>query len=220
MRFSWVYLSCERDLTRRTRRFDSSFSELCHAREQVTARGSEHSQFAFYPSDAMLARVLSMAVCLSVCHKSVFCREGWTDWFGFCHGGFLWSALHCAAKKFRYLQKLYLFLWNFYLNFGLRKLRHGISIAETCHQLNLRKVDAQSVINWTVKLTIPPSSYARPLVYHSDRQTLSTAWLCRAGLLATADTCRFHVETRRPSLEVVPTTSTQNSTNRHKYATY
>ena len=42
------------------------------------------------------------------------------------------------------------FLWNFVLNAGLRKFRHGISIVETCYQLSSRKVDAQSVINWTV----------------------------------------------------------------------
>ena len=38
----------------------------------------------FYPRDAMLARVLAMdlfpcpsvSVCLSVCHKSVFCQKG------------------------------------------------------------------------------------------------------------------------------------------------
>jgi len=42
------------------------------------------------------------------------------------------------------------FLWNFVLNSGLRKFRHGISIAETCYQLSSRKVDAQSVINWAV----------------------------------------------------------------------
>jgi len=38
-------------------------------------------------------------------------------------------------------------------------------------------------------LTIPPSSDARPLVYHSNHQALSTAQFRRAGLLATADTC-------------------------------
>jgi len=32
----------------------------------------------------------------------------------------------------------------------LRKFRHGISIVEACYQLSLRKVDAQSVINWAV----------------------------------------------------------------------
>ena len=41
-------------------------------------------------------------------------------------------------------------LWNFVLNSGLRQFRHGISIVETCYQLSSRKVDAQSVINWTV----------------------------------------------------------------------
>ena len=37
----------------------------------------------FYPRDAMLARVLVVAlclsVCLSVCHKSVFDQKGWED---------------------------------------------------------------------------------------------------------------------------------------------
>ena len=41
-------------------------------------------------------------------------------------------------------------LWNFVLNYGLRKFRHGISIVETCYQLSLKKVDAQSVLNWFV----------------------------------------------------------------------
>jgi len=41
-------------------------------------------------------------------------------------------------------------LWNFFLNFRLRKFRHGISIVEMCYQLSSRKVDAQSVINWAV----------------------------------------------------------------------
>jgi len=36
------------------------------------------------------------------------------------------------------------------LNCGLWKFRRGVSIVETCYQLSLRKVDAQSVINWTI----------------------------------------------------------------------
>jgi len=32
----------------------------------------------------------------------------------------------------------------------LRIFYHGMSIVETCYQLSSRKVDAQSVINWTV----------------------------------------------------------------------
>jgi len=38
-------------------------------------------------------------------------------------------------------------------------------------------------------LTIPPSSDARPLVYHSNHQGLSTSHFRCAGHLATADTC-------------------------------
>ena len=39
------------------------------------------------------------------------------------------------------------------------------------------------------RLTIPPSSDGRPLVYRSDRQARSTARCRRAGPLATAGTC-------------------------------
>jgi len=43
----------------------------------------------------------------------------------------------------------------------------------------------------STKLTIPPSSASRPLVYlyHVDRKALSAARLRGAGLLATADAC-------------------------------
>jgi len=41
----------------------------------------------------------------------------------------------------------------------------------------------------SAKLTIPPSFDSRPLVYHNDRQALSTARFRRAGVLATADSC-------------------------------
>ena len=41
----------------------------------------------------------------------------------------------------------------------------------------------------STKLTLPPSSDARPLVYHSNHQAVSTAQFHRAGQLATVDTC-------------------------------
>jgi len=45
---------------------------------------------SFYPRDAMLARVLTMALCLSVrarvCHKSVFYRNGSKNRAGFGRG--------------------------------------------------------------------------------------------------------------------------------------
>jgi len=42
------------------------------------------------------------------------------------------------------------FFWNFVPDSGLRKFCFGISIVETCYRLSSRKVDAQSVMNWTV----------------------------------------------------------------------
>ena len=47
------------------------------------------------------------------------------------------------------------------------------------------------------KLTIPPSSDSRPLVFHSDRQALPIARLSRQGLLALAIT--EHIELRAMS---------------------
>jgi len=66
------------------------------------------------------------------------------------HVSFLPPVLHCVKRKFGYLQNKGTSLWNFVLNSGLRKFRHGISIVETCYQLSSRKVNAQSVIKWTV----------------------------------------------------------------------
>jgi len=53
---------------------------------------------SFYPRDAMLARVLAMA--LSVCHKSVFCWSGWMHRAGFWHGGFFRPVLHCVLSTY------------------------------------------------------------------------------------------------------------------------
>ena len=67
----------------------------------------------------------------------------------------------------------------------------------------LQNVDRQSVLltqcgrserdkldrRQSAKLTVPPSSDSRPLVYQSNYQALSTTRFHRAGLLATADAC-------------------------------
>ena len=84
-------------------------------------------------------RVLAVALCLSAC-LSVTSR----------------SAIETAERiglvirKFGYLQNTATSRWNFAPNSGLRKFLHGISIVETCYQLRRRKVDADSVINWSV----------------------------------------------------------------------
>ena len=81
---------------------------------------------------------------------------------------------YTVLRKSRYLQNKGTSVWNFFLASGLL---HGISIAE--HAINLArhggrwqrdKLDRRR----STKLTVPPSSDARPLSYHSDRQALST----------------------------------------------
>ena len=100
---------------------------------------------------AMLSSaVLAMGLCLSVSVRLSqvgVLSKGLV--FGMC-ASFHPSYVHCVKRKFGYLQNKGASLWNFFLNSGLRKFRHGISIVETCYQRSSRKVDAQSVINWAV----------------------------------------------------------------------
>ena len=49
----------------------------------------------------------SVSVCMSVCHKSVFCRSGWTNRAGIWHGSFRPSILHYTNRKFGYLHKYF-----------------------------------------------------------------------------------------------------------------
>ena len=86
----------------------------------------------------------SVSVCLSVCawHKSEFCRNFWTDWAGFCHEVFLPRILHCIRTKLELCP----------INSVLRKFRHGASTIEMCCQLSSPKLDAQSVIDWTLSI--------------------------------------------------------------------
>jgi len=94
-----------------------------------------------------------MGLCLSLRPSQVgvlLKRLNESSWFW--HVSFLPPVLHCVKRKFGYLQNKGSSLWNFVLNSGLRKFRHGISIVETCYRYRLssRKVDAQSMIKWTV----------------------------------------------------------------------
>jgi len=90
-------------------------------------------------------------VSVSVCHKSVFYQT--SERIELVFG--TWASFHpsyTVLKEIRLFPKIRTLtsLWNFVLNSGVRKFRHGISIVETCYRLSSRKVDAQSVINWTV----------------------------------------------------------------------
>ena len=102
----------------------------------------------------MLARVLAIAPCLSVsvCPSQVGVLSKRLNESNWC---LTWelplSVLYCVKRKFDYLQKYKnISLWNFFLNSGLRKFRQGIIDRRTCYQLSSRKVDARSLINWTV----------------------------------------------------------------------
>ena len=81
-------------------------------------------------------------------------------------------------------------LWNFFLNSWLRQFRHGISIVEPAieEMWTLRSWwTGQSLINWVDNTSEPRRSTA--VVCRRDRHALSTARFCRAGQLATGDTC-------------------------------
>jgi len=89
----------------------------------------------FYPRDAMLARVLAMALylsvclsvclCLTVCQKSAFYQKGWTDQSGFWHGGFLRSVLRCGNSGM--YKNSGTSLCSVFLISRLRKFLHGLS---------------------------------------------------------------------------------------------
>ena len=70
---------------------------------------------------------LCLSLCLCVCHKSDFCRNGWKIRPAFWHESFLPPVLHCAIRKFWYLQNKGTSVWNFVPNSGLRKFYHGKS---------------------------------------------------------------------------------------------
>jgi len=66
-----------------------------------------------------------------------------------------------------------------------RPSKRVINLARERWTLRCDKLDRRR----STKLTVPPSSDARPLVYHSNCQALSTARFCRAGQSTRADTC-------------------------------
>jgi len=111
---------------------------------------------AVFTARCHASAVLAMALCLSVrpsvCPSQVGVlskRLNESSWFLACE---LPSARSYTVLKGNSVisKNKGTSLWNFFLNSGLRKFRHGVSIVETCYQLSSRKVDAQSVINWAV----------------------------------------------------------------------
>ena len=107
-------------------------------------------RFYIYASAGTSYGPVSVCLCLFVCHKWEFYRNGWTNRAGFG----VRASFHLSYTVLRgnsgICKNKGTSLWNFVLNSGLRKFRHGLSIVETCYRLSSWKVDAQSVINWTV----------------------------------------------------------------------
>jgi len=99
----------------------------------------------------MLARVLAMALCLSVCaclsQVGVLSKRMNASSLG----GASFHPSYTVLKGNSGISKNNgTSFWNFVLNSRLRKFCFDISIVETFYRLSSRKVDAQSVINWTV----------------------------------------------------------------------
>jgi len=93
-----------------------STSELAHSWKKKNSEVAENLRFLdpsdltvqrqlcfywFYPRDTVLWPV---SVCLSVRHKPVFYRNGWTDWAGFPLIGYPPLILRCILRELWYLQ--------------------------------------------------------------------------------------------------------------------
>jgi len=151
-------------------KINCSFSDISRLGQQTITLNLE----GFHPRDAMLARVLAMARCHSVCLSVRLCLS---------------VTSRCSIKK---NERINLFLtWRLFFdqsytvfqgNSGIYKIR----VIPTGTFSPTLSLDSR----WSTKLIIPQSSDARP-VYRRDRQALSTARFCRAGQLATADTCQI-----------------------------
>ena len=106
---------------------------------------------SFYPLDAMLALVLAMALCPSICLSQVGVLSKRMDesscFYGM--GAFFHMSYTVLKGNSDIFKNKGTSLWNFVPNFGLRKFCFGTSIVETCYRLSSTKVDAQSVVNWT-----------------------------------------------------------------------
>jgi len=92
---------------RRRYRGMTAASSLQRLRRAVRLLGSNAIAVllpALLHDSAVLFMTLCLFVCLSVCHKSVFYRNIWTDRADFWHGGFLRPIVHCVLRKFRYLK--------------------------------------------------------------------------------------------------------------------
>jgi len=107
----------------------------------------------FYPRVALPARVLAMALCLSVCLSQVVVlskRTGASGWIFFGKGASIVLFYAALRENSGLSESKGTSLWNFVLHSGIRKFHHNTPIVETCYQLSSATVDALRVINWTI----------------------------------------------------------------------
>jgi len=114
-------------------------------------------QTAFYPRDAMLARVLAMPcvpLCLSVTiHKLVFYRNRWTNRAGFGMGASFHLSYTVLKGKSGISKNKGTFLRNFVPNPDVEHFASAYRSSKRVIDFVIEKVDAQSVIIWTTKNT-------------------------------------------------------------------
>jgi len=113
---------------------------------------------SFYPRDALLARVLAMALCPSVCLCLSVTRR-------------------CSIETDERIELGFL-AWELPSTYPVYIVLKGNS--------------GNSKIKVFPSGTFSSTPDARPLVYHSNHQALSTAQFLRVGQFATADTCVDH----------------------------
>ena len=136
----------------------------------------------FCPRDAMLARVLAAydLVSVSVCHKSVFYQNGWTNRAGFGTGASFHLSYTVFYRNIGVFKNKGTSLWNFDPNSGFKKNRHSISHRTSSSAAG--KVTVGLASHW-------PCVTDFSVFFHLLMLCLSVRRFCRAGQLATADTC-------------------------------
>ena len=136
----------------------------------------------FCPRDAMLARVLATydLVSVSVCHKSVFYQNGWTNRAGFGTGASFHLSYTVFYRNIGVFKNKGTSLWNFDPNSGFKKNRHK-NIAQNV-KLCGWEGNRRSGVTLAMRNRLQ-------CFFHLLMLCLSVRRFCRAGQLATADTC-------------------------------
>ena len=134
-------------------------------------------------------------VSVCVCHKSEFYRNGWTNRARFVAWEPPSTYLILCKKEIRVSPKIRvlpsgtLFQTPDFKKFAWA-YRSSKRVIDLARERRTRSESDKLGRRRSKKLTVPPSSDARPLVYYSNHQALSTAQFRRACQLVTADSCR------------------------------